>query len=64
MSAERMPTVQLRLPEAYLARAEALVELLEGDPVLAASGRGTRSAVLRLAIHHGLAFLERKKARG
>ncbi len=64
MRQERMPTVQLRLPQAYLDRVEDLVDTLERDPALAASGRATRSAVLRLAIHHGLVVLERKKARG
>lgn len=51
--------VNLRLPSALLARAEALAPSLADDPLLAAAGRGAgRATVLRLALARGLDALE------
>ncbi len=49
----------LRIESAALERADALIPLLEKVPEIAA-GRVTRSAVLRLAMFHGLGMLEKK----
>ena len=49
--------VNLRLPQALLDRAEALVPALEADPKLQAS-RVTRAVVIRLALAKGLEALE------
>jgi hypothetical protein len=56
----RMPNVQIRMPESYVARAEVLAEQLQEDLDFAASGGPTRSAVLRVAVSIGLAALEEK----
>lgn len=54
----------IRLPQAVLDRADALVEKLAADPVLTAMGGPTRSGVLRLAIALGLEQLEKGATRG
>jgi len=50
--------LMLRMPQALLDRAEALVPAVEASEVGAALGRVTRAAVLRMAIARGLAELE------
>jgi len=52
------PLESVRLPADLMARAEALVPLMEKDPELSAFGRVSKSAVVRLALHRGLANLE------
>jgi len=47
-----------RIPANLMARANALVPVLEGVPELAAFGRVTKSAVIRLALFKGLQALE------
>jgi hypothetical protein len=54
---------QLRLPRDLLRRAEALVPVLAEDPELRALGRMTKTAVLRLALVHGLEALEQRYRR-
>jgi len=49
--------LNLRLPAADLARADALVDLVGNDPATQ-WGRVTRAAVLRMAVAEGLAVLE------
>lgn len=57
----RQKILSLRLDPELVARADALVERLERDPVLAAaSGNVSRSTVLRLALVRGLRELERE----
>jgi hypothetical protein len=51
---------QLRLPREVLARAEALVPILAENPELRALGRLSKTAVLRLAVLHGLEVLEQR----
>ena len=53
----------LRLPRDVHARAEALVERLAEDPELRALGRMSKTAVLRLAVLHGLEVLEQRAQR-
>ena len=52
--------ISLRIPEAMLDRAEALVPLLADDPELAMvlGGKVTRSTVLRVALLRGIKALE------
>jgi hypothetical protein len=52
------PIVTVRLPEEWLKRAERLVAELRGDATLRATGRISRSSVLRLAVLRGLEALE------
>jgi hypothetical protein len=54
---------QLRLSRDVHERAEALVQVLAEDPELRALGRMSKTAVLRLAVLHGLEVLE-QRARG
>jgi hypothetical protein len=54
---------QLRLPRDLLERAEALVPVLADDPEVRALGRLTKTAVLRLAVLHGLEALEKRYRR-
>ena len=57
--ADDMEQTTLRIPEAILERADALISHLESDPAIAALGRDvTRSDVLRTAILRGLAVIE------
>ncbi|MBN1773174.1 MAG: hypothetical protein JXB32_18045 [Deltaproteobacteria bacterium] len=58
----RMLHVPMRIPERMVARADALIPLLEGDPRLELSGAVVRAKVLRLALAVGLAQLERDTA--
>ncbi len=59
MSERRMKFTPIRLPESFVERAERLIEVIGRDPESAALvGRVTRSAVLRLAVEHGLSKLE------
>src|SRR5919109_437958 len=71
-SAETMETLmvepfekptQLRLPRELLERAEALVPVLAEDPEVRALGRMTKTAVLRLAVLHGLEALGKRYRR-
>lgn len=55
--AER-PLESVRLPADLMARAEALVPLIEKDPELSSFGRVNKSSVVRLALHRGLKNLE------
>jgi len=55
-----MDATRLRLPDAMLRRADALVLRMADAPELAAAGRVTRSHVLREALSRGLRELERK----
>jgi anti-sigma factor RsiW len=50
----------LRLPREVHTRAEALAQLLAEDPELRALGRMSKTAVLRLAVLHGLEVLEQR----
>jgi len=50
----------LRLPREVHLRAEALAQLLAEDPELRAVGRVSKTAVLRLAVLHGLEVLEQR----
>jgi hypothetical protein len=52
--------ISLRIPEAMLERADALVPLLGDDPELAmvVGGKVTRSTVLRVALLRGIKALE------
>jgi hypothetical protein len=50
----------LRLPRDVHERAAALVERLAEDPELRALGRMSKTAVLRLAVLHGLEVLEQR----
>ena len=59
MSTVKMPTQQ-RLTRDLLERADALIEVMAADPGVRALGMPTRTAVLRLAIAHGLKNLERQ----
>lgn len=52
--------IQIRIPEDLLGRADALQVAIAKDPALRAMGRITRTAVLRLAILHGLEVLEQQ----
>jgi hypothetical protein len=52
--------IHLRLPRDVHARAAALVEGLAEDPELRALGRMSKTAVLRLAVVHGLDVLEQR----
>ncbi|HSF29361.1 MAG TPA: hypothetical protein VLK82_02660 [Candidatus Tectomicrobia bacterium] len=54
---------QLRLTQDLLERADALIEVMAGDPEVRALGLPTRTAVLRLAIARGLRDLERQYQR-
>ena len=51
---------QLRLPRDVHERAEALVLRLAEDPEVRALGRMSKTAVLRLAVLHGLEVLEQR----
>ena len=51
-------STSLRLPEAFVKRADALALRLRNVPEMAATGDVNRSKVLRLAIAKGLAVLE------
>jgi hypothetical protein len=53
----------LRLPRDVHARAAALVQGLAEDPELRALGRMSKTAVLRLAVLHGLEVLEQRVRR-
>jgi hypothetical protein len=53
----KTPT-QLRLTHDLLERADALIAVMAADPEVRALGMPTRTAVLRLAIAHGLRDLE------
>jgi len=56
-------TITIRCPTSYLDRADALAADLETTrPDLAAVGKLTRAAVLRLALAEGLAALEAGKS--
>jgi hypothetical protein len=57
MSSTKTPT-QLRLTHDLLERADALIAVMAADPEVRALGMPTRTAVLRLAIAHGLRKLE------
>ena len=57
MSETPNPTV-VRIPGDLVARCQALMPLLEQEPDLAAVGRLTTSAVIRVALSRGLASLE------
>lgn len=49
----------LRMPQEFYDRADALVERMRGGPAAAAAGnRWGRAAVIRMAVAHGLAALE------
>lgn len=61
--AER-PLESVRLPADLMARAEALVPLMEKDPELSAFGRVNKSSVIRLALHRGLLNLEAEYSKG
>jgi hypothetical protein len=50
----------LRLPQEVHRRAEALAQILAEDPELRALGRMSKTAVLRLAVVHGLEVLEQR----
>jgi hypothetical protein len=50
----------LRLPREVHRRAEALAQLLAEDPELRALGRMSKTAVLRLAVVHGLEVMEQR----
>lgn len=52
------PLESVRLPSDLMERAEALVPLMKQDGELAAFGRVSKSAVVRLALHRGLVSLE------
>src|SRR5882724_8767529 len=51
---------QLRLSRDVHERAEALVQILAEDPEVRALGRMSKTAVLRLAVLHGLEVLEQR----
>ncbi len=51
---------QLRLSRDVHARAEAIVQMLAEDPEVRALGRMSKTAVLRLAVLHGLEVLEQR----
>lgn len=53
-----MGTLTFRPPADLVARADALVPVLEADPETRVHGRVSRSTVLRLALLRGLASLE------
>jgi hypothetical protein len=57
MNATKTPT-QLRLTHDLLERADALIAVMAADPEVRALGMPTRTAVLRVAIAHGLRKLE------
>jgi len=58
-------TITIRCPAAFLDRADALATKLETTrPDLAAVGKLTRAAVLRLALSEGLTALEASKRKG
>ena len=52
----------LRLPAAFIQRADTLAERLKDVPELAATGDVNRSKILRLAIAKGLEALEAEHA--
>jgi hypothetical protein len=54
---------QIRLPRDVHERAAALVQGLAEDPELRALGRMSKTAVLRLAVLHGLEVLEQRVQR-
>lgn len=54
----------IRLPDELIARADALVEKLAGNPELALHGKVTRAVILRLAMLRGIEGLEKKGASG
>lgn len=54
---------QIRLPRDVHERAAALVSRLAEDPELRALGRMSKTAVLRLAVLHGLEVLEQRVQR-
>jgi hypothetical protein len=54
---------QIRLPRDVHERAAALVSQLAEDPELRALGRMSKTAVLRLAVLHGLEVLEQRVQR-
>ena len=53
-----MENINVRLPSAMVARADALLEVATAAPELATVGTATRSDVLRLALLRGLAVVE------
>ena len=59
MSTGKTPT-QLRLTRDLLERADALIAVMAADPEVRALGMPTRTAVLRVAMAHGLKDLERQ----
>ena len=61
--AER-PLESVRLPADLMARAEALLPLMEKDPELSSFGRVNKSSVVRLALHRGLLNLEEQYNKG
>jgi len=50
----------VRLPDALWERIEEMVERLQDDPEAVLHGKVNRSKVIRLALNHGLAVLERR----
>lgn len=54
--------ISLRLPKLLLERCDRLVESLGQNPDLAAMGRLSRAAVVRLALQRGLDQLEQGQA--
>jgi hypothetical protein len=52
--------VNVRVPREWLARADALVSVLEGIEQVRAYARPSRSMVLRLAVLRGIEALERE----
>ena len=59
MSTGKTPT-QLRLTRDLLERVDALIAVMAADPEVRALGMPTRTAVLRVAMAHGLKDLERQ----
>lgn len=54
--------VAFRLPQSLVDRLDALALAAVKDPTFAATGRAGRSAMIRLALVHGVEALERKYA--
>jgi hypothetical protein len=59
MSTGKTPT-QLRVTRDLLERVDALIAVMAADPEVRALGMPTRTAVLRVAMAHGLKDLERQ----
>ena len=58
-----MPQTTMRIPQALIERADALVPKMNDIPVQRARGTVSRSDVLRLAMARGMAALERMVGR-